>query len=179
VGDRRRGQGTDSAATPAGEVLAGSVGFLLSKLGFHSAGGFAAALEPLHINPGHFGLLRIVAASEGTSQQALVEELKIPASRMVGVIDELEGLGLVERRRNPTDRRANALYLTDAGNQVLERATEVATRWEECLCTGLSDAEREELLGLLRRLARDQDLPLGVHPGLVQRPPPGRDPPDR
>lgn len=148
------------------------MGFLLSKLGFHCSGGFAAALEPLHINPGHFGLLRILAATEGISQQALAEELRIPASRMVGVIDELEGLGLVERRRNPTDRRANALFLTPAGTALLARATGLATGWEERLCAGLSDDERQDLLALLRRVAGAQDLPIGVHPAMAQRPPP-------
>jgi DNA-binding MarR family transcriptional regulator len=109
-------------------VLGGSIGFLLSKLGFISSVGFSEALASLHINPGHFAILRIVEAMEGASQQSLAEQMQIPPSRMVGLVDELEQLALLERRRNPDDRRANALYLTSKGGAVLAGATEVRQR---------------------------------------------------
>lgn len=158
----------DSDPTPISELLASSVGFLLSKLGLQSAARFAAVLQPLGIRPQHFALLRYLGNAEGRSQQALAEMLGLPPSRMVALVDDLEQRGLAERRANPADRRAHAVYLTAAGKQVLEQAFAVATEYEDRLCAGLSAEERATLLALLRKLAADQDLPIGVHPGLVE-----------
>ena len=151
-----------------GEVLAGSVGFLLSKLGAMSAGGFASALEPIGVQPQHFALLRILDMSSGISQQSLGGELSIPPNRMVGLIDEVEERGLVERRRSPEDRRVNALYLTAKGKRTLAKAQAIASDWEQRLCAGLSPSERDQLLALLQQLASGHELPIGVHPGLAR-----------
>ena len=151
----------------AGEVLAGSVGFLLSKLGMTSAHRFAETLEPLGIDPRHFGILRIVAMTEGQSQQQLGDALHVPPSRMVALIDDVEGRGLVERRRNPRDRRAHALHLTAKGRRVYDEALEIATAYEERLCAGLSERERAQLLGLLHKLAAAEHTPAGSHPGMA------------
>lgn len=151
-----------------GEVLSGSVGFLLSKLGMTSAMGFAAELEPLGIDPRHFGMLRIIASTEGQSQQQLGGAMHVPPSRMVALVDDLEERGLVERRRNPSDRRAHALHLTAKGRRLYDKALAVATAYEDRLCVHLSEAERDELLGLLRRVAVPFDLPTGVHPTMTR-----------
>ncbi len=151
----------------AGEVLAGSVGFLLSKLGMTSAMRFAQTLEPLGIDPRHFGIMRIVAMTEGQSQQQLGDALHFPPSRMVALIDDVEARGLVERRRNPTDRRAHALFLTAKGRRVYEKALEIATAYEDGLCAGLTDRERDHLLALLRKLASASGHPPGSHPGMA------------
>jgi DNA-binding MarR family transcriptional regulator len=145
----------------------GSAVFLLSKLGFDASRRFQEALRPVDLEPRQFGVLNVVALGEGKSQQALGEALQVPASRMVAIVDDLEERGLVERRRNPDDRRAHALYLTDEGRRVLDEGRRLAMENEQRFCAPLQPAEREQLLGLLRRLAADQDLPLGVHPGLV------------
>lgn len=152
-------------AVNAGEVLAGSVGFLLSKLGMTSAMAFGKALEPLGIDPRHFGILRIIDMTEGQSQQQLGDALHVPPSRMVTLVDDVEERGLVERRRNPTDRRAHALHLTPRGRKVYEQALEIATAYEENLCAGLSQREHDHLLALLRKLASAGGPP-GSHPGL-------------
>lgn len=150
--------------TPPGELLARSVGFLLSKLGFCASSGFTAVLAPLGIQPQHFGVLRFVDAMEGQSQQAMAEALQMPPSRIVAFVDDLEERKLVERRRNPSDRRAHALYLTAEGRAMFERAMEVAIEFENDLCANLTRAEREQLLDLLRRLAASQGMALGIHP---------------
>lgn len=149
-----------------GTTLAGSIGFLLSKLGFLTASRFAAALEPLGIKPGHFGLLRMIDAAGPDSQHALAETLGIPPSRMVALIDDLEDKGLVERRRTPEDRRVNLVDLTAEGRRKLAEAGEIGGAWEEELLAGLDRSEREQLLGMLQRIAATHDLPIGVHPGL-------------
>ncbi len=143
-----------------------AVGFLISQLGFQSSRRFADRLEPLDLNPRTFALLRHIEAAEGEPQHALAEALRVPPSRMVALLDELEERGLVERRPHPTDRRARSLYLTRAGRRMLERAKKVTAEHEAELCADLTAAERKQLLGLLGRLAAGQGLAEGVHPAM-------------
>ena len=86
-------------------------------------------------------------------------------SRLVGVLDDLEGRGLVERRDSPTDRRSYALYLTEGGRKALERMRRVAYEHQDALCAALDASERAQLAGLLARIAAQQGLTPGVHPG--------------
>jgi DNA-binding MarR family transcriptional regulator len=145
----------------------GSVGFLLSSLGFVASRALQEALAPLGLDPRQFGALNLVANAEGISQRAMTEPLGIPASRLVAVVDELEHARLIERRRNPSDRRAYALYLTAKGREMLSQARRVAHRNEQQFSAPLAAGEREQLLGLLRRLAEGHELRSGVHPGLA------------
>ncbi len=143
-----------------------TVGFLLSQLGFAGSRRFAERLEPLELNPRTFALLRHIDTAEGRSQHELAEALRVPPSRMVALIDELEGRGLVERHPHPSDRRARSLYLTAAGRRLFKRAAQVATEHEAELCAELTAAERKQLLALLGRIAEGQGLTPGVHPGM-------------
>jgi DNA-binding MarR family transcriptional regulator len=144
-----------------------TVGFLLSQLGAANARRFRDVLAPTGLEPRQFAVLRHLAQSEGRSQQALADHLAIPPSRMVALIDELEERGLVERRPNPEDRRARALFLTRAGRRVLGRATTLGLDHEAALCSVLGPGERQQLIELLQRIAGSQGLRPGVHPELV------------
>jgi DNA-binding MarR family transcriptional regulator len=150
----------------AGRPPVGSVVFLLSSLGFVASRAFHDALAPLGLEPRHFGVLNLVAGSEGISQQALTDPLGIPASRLVAIVDDLEQQGLVTRRRNPDDRRAYALHLTATGRKTLDRARRASIENEHRFTATLTPAEREQLLNLLGRLAAAQEPPIRVHPGL-------------
>jgi DNA-binding MarR family transcriptional regulator len=151
---------------PEADTPPRSVGFLISQLGFFSSRGFMEALEPLGIGPKEFMLMRFVAASEGRSQQALAEQLGIPPSRMVALVDHLEEAGLVERRADPEDRRVRGLHLTRKGRGLLERASKIAIEHETGLCAGINREEREQLIDLLHKLQVSQTSLGGVHPGL-------------
>jgi DNA-binding MarR family transcriptional regulator len=151
---------------PAADRAPRSVGFLISQLGFFSSRRFTEALEPLAIGPRDFLLMRFVAASDGQSQQTLAEQLGVPASRMVALVDHLEEMGLVERRPDPEDRRVRRLFITRKGRSVLEKAGKIAIDYETQLCAGINREEREQLIDLLRRLQVTQTDLGGVHPGI-------------
>jgi DNA-binding MarR family transcriptional regulator len=155
--------------------------FLLVQLGFHAGRRFGERLVPLGLQQRQAGLLVRLAANEGRSQQAIAELLGINSTQMVFLVDELEGLGLVERRRNPADRRSHALYLTAAGRAMLARVRAVTLDHEESIAAGLAGDERKQLLTLLRRVAREQGLATQALPGLPGGPggPDGRGMEDR
>jgi DNA-binding MarR family transcriptional regulator len=143
-----------------------SVAFLLVQLGFHVARRYGERLAPLGLEQRQAGMLVRLAENDGRSQQAIGELIGVNATRMVFLTDELEKLGLVERRRNPADRRSHALYLTKAGRAMLARVQEVTAAHEADITAGLSAAERGELTALLRRLARDQGLAANALPAM-------------
>jgi len=138
---------------PPPEPLASAPGFLLSWNGQRTAHRFAAALEPLGLRPHHFGVLTLIDSHPGCAQQELVDRSLIDPSSMVAVIDELEELGLAERRAHPGDRRKHAVHLTAGGRRTLERAREVAIETAKRTFAPLSASEVETLRGLLRKLA--------------------------
>jgi DNA-binding MarR family transcriptional regulator len=142
-----------------------SLAFLLSQVGAHSAARFAERLAPLQIAPQHVGILRVLRQADGLSQQALGEKLHVFPSRLVELLDGLEERGLVERRASPTDRRRHALYLTKKGREMLQQIDRVAGEHQDALCAALTKPERAQLAALLRRIADEQGLTPGVHPG--------------
>jgi len=80
------------------------------------------------------------------------------AERLAPLGLELEQRGLVERRRNPADRRSYALYLTDQGRAKLREAQEASAGHAGQVGVSLTDEERARLTTLLRRLADEQGI---------------------
>ena len=154
-----------SGAGPSDPGGPGGLAFLLVQLGLYGARQFGARLAPLGLEQRQAGMLLRLAINQGRSQQAIAELIGVNATRMVFLVDELEKLGLVERRRNPADRRSHALYLTSAGTATVDRVRAIAAEHEAALAAGLTAAEREQLIGLLRRIAAEQGLPPGAMPG--------------
>jgi DNA-binding MarR family transcriptional regulator len=160
---------TDSRGARPGRAGDDDFGFLLVQLGFHIARTFKERLAPLGLEPRHFGMLTRLAANEGKSQQAIGELIGLNPTRMVFLVDELEQRGLVERRRNPADRRSYALYLTEPGRAKLREAQQAGSGHDHQLGASLTGAQRKQLTALLRRLAEEQGLSEDSLPG----PPPG------
>lgn len=142
--------------------------FLLSQLGIHASRLWGERMAAVGLDPRHAALLRLVAAREGKSQQALGDQMRLPPSRIVSLVDELEEQGLLERRADLNDRRVRALYLTDAGRKTLDKLMHVSADFEAQMCAGLKAPEREQLIVLLNRIVERQGLAPGVHPGLAR-----------
>jgi DNA-binding MarR family transcriptional regulator len=158
-----------TAQATAARGLSRRAGFLLVQLGTHAHGRFAERLARLDLHPRHFGMLSHLAASEGQSQQALSIALGVHRSAVVALVDDLEQRGLAERRRDPLDRRAYALYLTPPGRAVLADLQRIAEQHEAELLTALDASERTQLISVLQRVAESQGLAAGVHPNLAPR----------
>ncbi|KQC37743.1 MarR family winged helix-turn-helix transcriptional regulator [Frankia sp. ACN1ag] len=145
--------------------------FLLAQVGAHAAARFAERISELGLIPAEVGILRMIAARPGRSQRSLAEELGVVPSRIVALVDRLEGKGLLARARNPTDRRNHALQLTAEGGAVMARMRGLAAAHEDEICAALDDAQRAHLSSLLAAIAAQQGLTPGVHPGYQQPPP--------
>jgi DNA-binding MarR family transcriptional regulator len=160
--------GARSDGTVAGDKAPFSIGFLLSQVGIHAARRLAERLQEIDLQPPLFRVLNVVDAAEGLSQHAIGEAIQAPPSRMVAIVDELEGRGLIDRRPDPGDRRVHALYLTADGRAVLTKGREIAAEHEAELTKGMTKADRQRLVSLLRDVVDQQDIGAGVHPGLSE-----------
>jgi DNA-binding MarR family transcriptional regulator len=139
--------------------------FLLAQVGAHGATKFAERLAEIELVPAHAGIFRILAATPAITQQALATALRTQPSRLVGLVDELESRGLVERRSHESDRRSYALHLTEAGQTISKAIGRIAREHQQELLAGLSEEEQRHLAALLQRVADHQGLIPGVHPG--------------
>lgn len=146
-----------------------SIGFLLSRVGTSVSEQFAASMEAHGLVPRQFLVLNIISEHEGESQQAVSESIGVAKSRMVGVIDELEDQGWVERRVNPYDRRQHALFLTKAGRKLRDAARATAFEHETRIRSVLTPSATKQLLDSLQKISELDDTPPGIHPALAKK----------
>ena len=152
---------------PSGEGSA-SAAFLLAQIGSHAAAKFAERLTPLDFTPAHAGILRILGRRGPLTQQALAGILGMFPSRLVALVDQLESRGLIERRDHPDDRRSYELHLTEKGRTSLQSIGRVAREHQKALLAALTIDEQRQLAQFLQRIADDQRLTRGVHPGYAR-----------
>ena len=152
----------ESCPRPAGFS---SPAFLLAQVGAHAASRFAERLGKLKLVPRHAGILRILNSSPAITQQTLATTLGMVPSQLVALVDEMEALGLIERRENPDDRRRYALHITAKGRSTLEMIGRVSREHSQALLAAISEDEQRQLAILLQRIADQQGLTRGVHPG--------------
>ena len=133
-------------------ALAENLGYLLGQAHLAHRQIAQGEFSPLGLGPKEFGSLSVLVSEGAMSQRRLVQRTGLDRTTMVVITDELERKGLVERTRNPEDRRAYALRPTTKGRRVLERATAAAERAEAQFLAAIPAAERRRLKKLLRDL---------------------------
>lgn len=111
---------------------------------------FAASVAEL--SPGRVGILLLLEANPGVTQSRLAQAVGLDRSTMVGIVDGLEGRGLIERRRG-TDRRTNGLWLTAEGRGLVGLLKRRIVQHERRVAAKLTAAERQQLLALLAKLS--------------------------
>ena len=91
------------------------------------------------------------------TQATIADALGYDRSWLVGLLDELEEDGSIERRRDPADRRRHLVSLKPAGRKKLARLRAISQQVEEAFFAGIEPAKREALHALLRELAAHHD----------------------
>lgn len=164
--EARRVQLYDHALSvrPGERVPKPGAAFLLSQLGTHASQRWTARLEAIDLGPREAMLLRQVALAEGRSQGDMARAVGLPSSRIVSLVDRLEARGWTRRRTSPDDRRTRSLFLTDSGRDMVERIASASAEHETELTGSLDPADRKRVTKVLRRLAGDLGLVVGVEP---------------
>lgn len=114
------------------------------------------ALAPTGLRPRHVVTLTILREGGAMTQGALGEALRLDPTNLVGLLNELEEASLLERRRDPLDRRRHIVELSETGHAAIARAEcELASVQDEVLAR-LDEDERATLHGLLLRATEGQ-----------------------
>ena len=140
------------------EELASSTPFLMKRLGFAVKEQSMATYEKAGLNPYHHAILAVLDEGSRETQGAIADALAYDRGQLVGLLDELEERSLVERRRDPADRRRHIVRLTPDGKRALAKLRALARQLEDDFLASLDEDERAQLHALLRRLA-GQHLP--------------------
>jgi DNA-binding MarR family transcriptional regulator len=133
--------------------LPGLVGYHLRRAQVAVFNDFVGSMGEVQITPGQYGVMTLIGANPGLSQSALARAVGIERSTIVAVIGGLEARKLVQRKLSPVDKRSYALVLTNEGSKLLAKLKGMVRSHEQKVLSGLSDAERSQLIDLLSRLA--------------------------
>ena len=134
-------------------ALAGRLGYLLKHAQLRLAGLTSGAMAPFGITGRECAVLIAIDSQAPLSQQEVAFRLGVDRTTMVLLVDDLEGKGLVRRRRDQADRRRNVVELTAAGRTTLRRASLAGQDAERRFLSALSDEEAAELRTALRAIA--------------------------
>ena len=104
--------------------------------------------------PPCMGVLDVVARLQPVSQREISDHLALDASDVVGVLDILEAADMVERRRDPQDRRRHAVVLTERGATAARRFAALRAKVTDRVLSELDPDERRLLVDLLDRAVR-------------------------
>jgi DNA-binding MarR family transcriptional regulator len=110
-----------------------------------------SALEPTGLRPRHLVALTILRERGAMPQVALGEALRLDPTNLVGLLNELEQASLLERRRDPLDRRRHIVELSDPGHTELANAERTLASVQDQVLAGLDEDERAALHALLLR----------------------------
>jgi DNA-binding MarR family transcriptional regulator len=113
---------------------------------------FEQVLTPLGLRQRHVVALSYLRGHGPTAQQQLAEQLRMDASSLVCLLNELEDAELILRQRDRSDRRRAVIMLSAQGESTLAEVDRAVQVVEDELLAGLDNSERGLLHGLLARL---------------------------
>lgn len=132
-------------------VLPRLLGYNLRRAHQASWRTYVGVIGENNIRPGLFSLLVLVKSNPGIAQIELGTHLGVDKASIVALLDRLERVGLIERRRSTRDRRRQGISLTVGGEAALERLMVQVRQLEKQMASRFNKAELEQFLGFLHR----------------------------
>jgi DNA-binding MarR family transcriptional regulator len=140
-------------AMPA--TIAHHESLVLMKLATWVQANIDAALAPQGLKTRHYQTLSVLRHKGPWAQHQVAEKLRIDRATMVAVINELESRDLVQRERDPTDKRHYKIWVTPVGLTWIAQAEKLIAQTEDELFGPLSARQRKTLLDLMHGLFRE------------------------
>ncbi len=137
---------------PIGQLLANLLRLFRAELAARGAG----SAETENIRPAHLRVFAVIKA-EGSRLTDLASAAGMSLSAMAELVDDLEQLGYLERRRDPRDKRAKTICLTDDGWRAIRVGQQVIADIEAAWGQALGHERFESLAGTLQDLLDQLD----------------------
>ena len=132
--------------------LSDNFGFLLADLSRLMRARFKLQLTDSELTHSQARALLYLSRHQGTRQVELAELLNIQPITLARILDQLAEQGLIERRPDPSDRRAHRLHLTDAATPHLEAIEDVIAELRAQALQGIAPKEAEQVMQALSRI---------------------------
>lgn len=113
---------------------------------------FDRQVAVLGVTRSQWAMIAVVATNPGATQRMIADALEMSEASAGRLVDRLCSEGLLTRRSREDDRRAKAIYISDAAEPLLEKLTIIAQQSEERMFKGFSDEEVEILKVLLDKV---------------------------
>lgn len=163
---KRRGRPTRSKVARPAEIdaepieaveldlaeLSGALGYALRRAQLAVFEDFTARFAALDLTPAQFSVILVIGLNPGRKQTEIARSLGIQRTNFVVMLDHLERRGLAERRRSAADGRSHAIFLTEAGSALLDKARLMQVEQERALVEAVGEEEHALLLTLLGRV---------------------------
>lgn len=128
-----------------------SPGYLTNHLARLFAAGLQRRIKPLGLSTGVFPIMLQLWEQDGLTQKEIVERIGIEQATAANSLSRMERDGLIERRNDDHDGRVTRNFLTPNGRSLREPAITAAAAQNAVGLSGLSEQERQDLLGLLSK----------------------------
>ena len=129
-----------------------AVGLRLTVLARLLRNNFDRQVAELHVTRSQWAMIAVVARAPGATQRVIAEALEMSEASAGRLIDRLCADGLLERRERDDDRRARAVYLTDAAEPLLYKLATIARDTEDRMFKGFSEGELDRLQEYVDRI---------------------------
>jgi DNA-binding MarR family transcriptional regulator len=120
-------------------------------------------LQPMGITGAQWWVLTYISLRPGLSQVRLADELNMGKVALGGLIERLMKSSLLERRPDERDKRANRIYLSDAGLKLAREISRVSTGVQEEALRGISNEDLEVAINVLTRMQSNLEPMVGTN----------------
>jgi DNA-binding MarR family transcriptional regulator len=133
-------------------LLFSLVGYNCKRAYLHIKPQFDKRMAKYDLRPVEFTVLSLINANPNVNQKRLSDAINVSPPNLATLLDKLEARKLLQRQRNPLDKRSQTLVLTAEGARLCAKAEKTAIELETAASSALSDDERAQLISLLQKI---------------------------
>ena len=116
---------------------------------------FDRRAQCVNMTRSQWSVLALLLREDGAQQKELAAMIDVTAITMTGLLDRMERDGWVVRKKDPQDRRAKRVFLTEKVQPVMVEIKAIAKQVRESALVGLSKAEQDQLFELMLRVSKN------------------------
>ncbi len=132
-----------------------SIGFLMHDVSRLMRRNFNRRVRNLGLTQAQWQALALLSKREGINQATLAELMEVQPITLARLIDRLQEAGLIERRPDPSDRRAVRLFLTEAAAPMVREMSERAAETRGEALQGIPPEAQEMMIEALQQMRRN------------------------